>query len=64
VQRLLKSVGVEPERARMFTMSAGEPPKFVAAVKEMDRVVRSLPPLERDTAAGAAPAAATARGAA
>jgi len=47
VQRLLKSVGVEPERARMFTMSAGEPPKFVAAVREMDRAVRSLPPLER-----------------
>ena len=72
VQRLLKSVGVEPERARMFTMSAGEPPRFVAAVKEMDRVVRSLPPLERSAtaaagqgaSAGAAPAAATARGAA
>ena len=70
VQRLLKSVGVEPERARMFTMSAGEPPKFVAAVKEMDRVVRSLPPLERNAAAGGAaaqsggPAVATARGAA
>jgi len=36
VQRLLKSVGVEPERCRMFTMSAGEPPKFVAAVRECD----------------------------
>ena len=47
VQRLLKSVGVEPERARMFTMSAGEPPKFVAAVREMDRTVLALPPLER-----------------
>jgi coenzyme F420-reducing hydrogenase delta subunit len=47
VQRLLQSVGVEPERARMFTMSAGEPPKFVAAVREMDRTVRALPPLER-----------------
>ena len=45
VQRLLKSVGVEPERCRMFTMSAGEPPKFVAAVREMDRVVGGLPPL-------------------
>ena len=71
VQRLLKSVGVEPERARMFTMSAGEPPKFVAAVKEMDRVIRALPPLERNAPAaggGAAgtggPAVATARGAA
>ena len=49
VQRLLRSVGVEPERCRMFTMSAGEPPKFVAAVREMDRVIASLPPLERDT---------------
>ncbi len=47
--RLLESVGVEPERVRMFTMSAGEPPKFVAAVREMDRVIASLPPLARDT---------------
>jgi coenzyme F420-reducing hydrogenase delta subunit len=54
VQRLLKSVGVEPERCRMFTMSAGEPPKFVAAVKEMDRVIGGLPPLERSAAPGAA----------
>ncbi|HZL64978.1 MAG TPA: hydrogenase iron-sulfur subunit [Thermoleophilia bacterium] len=58
VQRLLTSVGVEPERCRMFTMSAGEPPKFVAAVKEMDRVIGGLPPLER-SAAPAAPGAAT-----
>jgi F420-non-reducing hydrogenase iron-sulfur subunit len=54
VQRLLKSVGVEPERCRMFTMSAGEPPKFVAAVKEMDRVICSLPRLQRAMQAGAA----------
>ena len=47
--RLLESVGVEPERVRMFTMSAGEPPKFVAAVREMDRVIGALPPLARDT---------------
>jgi F420-non-reducing hydrogenase iron-sulfur subunit len=47
--RLLESVGVEPERVRMFTMSAGEPPRFVAAVREMDRVIASLPPLRRDT---------------
>ena len=50
VQRLLKSVGVEPERCRMFTMSAGEPPKFVAAVREMDRVIGGLPPLPRSEA--------------
>lgn len=56
VQRLLTSVGVEPERCRMFTMSAGEPPRFVAAVKEMDRIIQSLPPLARspETLAGAA----------
>ena len=47
VQRLLKSVGVEPERCRMFTMSAGESPKFVAAAREMDQVDR------RPAAAGA-----------
>ena len=42
VRRLLESVGVEPERCRMFTMSAGEPPRFVAAVREMDRVIAAL----------------------
>jgi F420-non-reducing hydrogenase iron-sulfur subunit len=47
VQRLLDSVGVEPERVRMFTMSAGDPPRFVAAVREMDRAVGALPPLPR-----------------
>ena len=50
VQRLLKSVGVEPERCQMFTMSAGEPPKFVAAVREIDRVIGGLPPLPRSEA--------------
>jgi coenzyme F420-reducing hydrogenase delta subunit len=69
VQRLLESVGVEPERCRMFTMSAGEPPKFVAAVREMDRVIGALPPLKRDVVAGCAPvegatSVAAARGAA
>ena len=69
VQRLLKSVGVEPERCRMFTMSAGEPPKFVAAVREMDRVIGGLPPLPRSgdskpapAGAGAASGAAAAEG--
>ena len=52
VQRLLESVGVEPERCRMFTMSAGEPPKFVSAVREMDRVITGLPPLPRSDEAG------------
>ncbi|MBN2205219.1 MAG: hydrogenase iron-sulfur subunit [Thermoleophilia bacterium] len=60
VQRLLESVGVEPERCRMFTMSAGEPPRFVAAVKEMDRVVGALPPLVRRPAGEAFAAASAA----
>jgi len=67
VQRLLRSVGVEPERVRMFTMSAGEPPKFIAAVREMDKTIGTLPPLERNAvSAAAAPAApaASVRGAA
>ena len=54
VQRLLKSVGVEAERCRMFTMSAGEPPKVVAAVKELDRVSGGLPRLERSATPGEA----------
>jgi coenzyme F420-reducing hydrogenase delta subunit len=47
VQRVLASVGVAPERVRMFTMSAGEPPRFAAAVREMDRAVAALPLLPR-----------------
>ena len=49
VQRLLASVGVEAERCRMFTMSAGEPPRFVAAVREMDRAIQALPRLARSS---------------
>ena len=37
----------------MFTMSAGEPPKFIAAVREMDHVIGGLPPLERSAAPAA-----------
>lgn len=62
VQRLLTSVGVEPERCRMFTMSAGEPPRFVAAVKEMDRTIQALPPLKRADSAAMRPEVAVAAG--
>jgi hypothetical protein len=37
----------------MFTMSAGEPPKFAAAVREMDRAICGLPPLPRSETGGA-----------
>jgi coenzyme F420-reducing hydrogenase delta subunit len=47
VQRLLAAVGVEPERIRMFTTSAGEPQRMADALREMDRAIGALPPLSR-----------------
>ncbi|MGD0274073.1 MAG: hydrogenase iron-sulfur subunit [Gaiellaceae bacterium] len=47
VQSLLESVGVERERVRMFTMSAADSPRFVAAAREMHETISSLPPLKR-----------------
>jgi coenzyme F420-reducing hydrogenase delta subunit len=61
VQRLLESVGVEPQRCQMFTMSAADSPKFVAAARAMHKAIGELPPLERsagDESAFAAVAAA------
>jgi F420-non-reducing hydrogenase iron-sulfur subunit len=52
VQRLLESVGVEPERCQMFTMSAADSPKFVAAARKMHKVIIDLPRLERSTGDG------------
>jgi coenzyme F420-reducing hydrogenase delta subunit len=49
-QRLLESVGVEPERVQMFTLSAADSPKFVAAARTMHRVITGLPPLRRSSA--------------
>ena len=46
-QSLLQSVGVEPERVQMFTMSAADSPKFVAAARKMHETISNLPPLER-----------------
>jgi len=46
-QNLLESVGVERERVRMFTMSAADSPKFVAAAREMHETISALPPLKR-----------------
>ncbi|HXZ82960.1 MAG TPA: hydrogenase iron-sulfur subunit [Acidimicrobiales bacterium] len=47
VQRLLASVGVEPERVRMFTMSAADSPRFIAAAREIDASISRLPRLRR-----------------
>jgi coenzyme F420-reducing hydrogenase delta subunit len=46
-QALLQSVGVEPERVQMFTMSAADSPKFVAAARKMHETISNLPPLQR-----------------
>jgi F420-non-reducing hydrogenase iron-sulfur subunit len=56
-QRLLESVGVEPERVQMFTLSAADSPRFVAVARAMHRVITDLPPLRRS---GADPGGATA----
>ena len=47
VRRLLESVGVEPERAAMFTMSAADTPRFVATARGMDATIGRLPRLPR-----------------
>ena len=46
-QALLQSVGVEPERVQMFTMSAADSPKFIAAARKMHETISNLPPLQR-----------------
>jgi coenzyme F420-reducing hydrogenase delta subunit len=47
VRRLLRSVGVEPERVAMFTMSAADTPRFVATARGMDATISQLPRLPR-----------------
>ncbi len=47
VRSLLESVGVEPERVQMFTMSAADSPRFVAAARAMHETISGLPPLKR-----------------
>jgi F420-non-reducing hydrogenase iron-sulfur subunit len=49
VQRLLESVGVEAERCQMFTMSAADSPKFVAAARAMHKTISDLPPMIRSS---------------
>ncbi len=46
-QALLQSVGVEPERIQMFTMSAADSPRFVEVAREMHETISNLPPLKR-----------------
>jgi coenzyme F420-reducing hydrogenase delta subunit len=41
---LLKEIGLEPERVRMFNLSAAMAGQFVEATKEMTEKVRALGP--------------------
>jgi F420-non-reducing hydrogenase iron-sulfur subunit len=43
-QELLRSIGLEPERVRMFNMSSAMANRWAAAVTEMDDTVRKLGP--------------------
>ena len=47
LKELLASVGVEPERAAMFTMSAADTPRFVATARGMHETIARLPRLRR-----------------
>ena len=47
VRGLLESVGVEPERVAMFTMSAADTPRFVASARRFHDTVSRLPRLRR-----------------
>jgi coenzyme F420-reducing hydrogenase delta subunit len=42
VKTLLKQIGLEPERVRMFNMSSAMGKKWAEAVTEMDETVRKL----------------------
>ena len=47
VKRLLESVGVEPDRVAMFTMSAADTPRFVSTARAMHETISRLPRLRR-----------------
>jgi coenzyme F420-reducing hydrogenase delta subunit len=44
LQSLLKEIGLEPERARMFNLSAAMAGQFVEAAKEMTEKIAALGP--------------------
>ena len=43
---MLKARGVDPERLQLWWVSAAEPKRFADKVKDMDRIIRTLPPEE------------------
>jgi F420-non-reducing hydrogenase iron-sulfur subunit len=44
VKKILKEIGVEPERVEMFNLSAGEGPRFAEIAREMNERIKGLGP--------------------
>ena len=44
VKTLLKEIGIEGDRVRMYNLTSGEGPTFAAYAKEMTELIRSLGP--------------------
>jgi len=44
VKKVLKELGIEPERVEMFNLSAGEGPRFAEIAREMVERVKALGP--------------------
>jgi F420-non-reducing hydrogenase iron-sulfur subunit len=44
VKKVLREIGMEPERVEMYNLSAGEGPRFAEIAKEMTERVKKLGP--------------------
>jgi F420-non-reducing hydrogenase iron-sulfur subunit len=44
VKKVLKEIGMEPERVEMFNLSAGEGPRFADIAREMAERIKKLGP--------------------
>ena len=44
VKKVLKEIGVEPERVEMFNLSSGEGPRFAEIAREMNQRIKGLGP--------------------
>jgi coenzyme F420-reducing hydrogenase delta subunit len=44
VKKVLKEIGMEPERVEMFNLSAGEGPRFAEIAREMAERIKKLGP--------------------
>jgi F420-non-reducing hydrogenase iron-sulfur subunit len=44
VKKVLKEIGIEPDRVEMFNLSAGEGPRFAEIAREMAERIKKLGP--------------------